>query len=673
MRNGLTIRCVLLGLCAVLLLSAWCYFNDTVVRSGMMISSLMPVVAYGGLLAFVLLLNPLLRRLRPSFAFSNSEAGAMLALFLLACGIPGWGLVQLFPMTVMMPHHDSRTNSGLKAERVLDRVPPRMLADVREDESRALDGYVTGLAEGDRHIRFLAVPWHAWRRPFLFWGPLVVSMLIAVLGLAAVFHRQWVHHEQLPYPICVFANSLLPGPDGALSPVFRRRAFWVGFTLSFGVLLNNTLCRWFPDVFIPVRLSLDFSPLMSLVPVLVRGKGGLLFTPRIFPAVIGLAYFVGSDVALSMWIGPYLYCLVAGVLAGYGIELRSGRMMALSLEPFLFAGGYLGVLIMVLYTGRRYYAGVFRRGVFLPANDPVPGYAVLGARLFLGGILLFMFQLVQVGLDWPLTLLYTGLALMIYIAVSRIIAETGAFHVGTFVYPGVMLWGLFGEAALGPETLVIMFLVSTVLLAAPGWCLMPFAVQALKLGELSGNRMSPLLLWGGAAVLLSLCVAVPATIYLQYDRGAPTVGWPRSSSRYPLENTLEIVQKLKAQDRLENAGTRRGLARLLQMAPGVPHLTAFAIALGLAVAVAFGRLRFARWPLHPVIFLFFGGYQGMLMAFSFGVGWVLKATVNKYGGAHAYQALKPAMIGLIAGDMLGEFLPMVVGVTAWLITGQPPR
>jgi hypothetical protein len=671
-KPNLTARSVLLGLLAAALLGATCYFNDCVIRAGTMVSSLMPVAAYGGLLLFVLLINPLLRRLRPRWALGGSETAIVLALFLVACGIPGWGLVQLFPMTVIMPHHDSRVTPGWKEEGVLDLVPPQMLAEVADDESRALDGYVTGLAEGDRHISLRDVPWRAWVRPFRFWGPLVASMLLAVLGLSAVFHRQWAQHEQLPYPICVFANALLPDREGRLNRTFFSRLFWCGFGFAFLLRLNNYLCFWLPDVFIPVRLSLDFSALVSLFPVVIKGKGMMLFTPQIILAVVGLAYFIGSDVSISMWIGPYLYCLIAGVFAGYGLELRSGRMMDLTLEPFIFAGGYFGVLLMVLYTGRRYYLGALRRGLWLPAHDEIPEYAVLGMRLFLAGTVLFVLQLMRLGLDWYVAILYTGIAFMIYVSVSRIIAETGAFHVGTFVYPCVMIWGLMGAGALGPRTLVTLFMVSTVLLAAPGWCLMPFAVQALKVGDLAGARLPGLVKWGTVAVLVTLLLAVPATLYWQYDRGGNTPGWPRSSSQYPLANTVAISQKLKAQDMLETSLRVHGLERLRHLAPSGPHLTAFGIALGLCLIVAFGRLHFARWPLHPVIFLFFGGHQGMLMAFSFGLGWVIKAAISKYGGANNYQACKPAMVGLIAGDMLGQFLPMLIGVLYWFVTGRPP-
>jgi len=89
---------------------------------------------------------------------------------------------------------------------------------------------------------------------------------------------------------------------------------------------------------------------------------------------------------VSMAAAPWLYCLVAGVFAAYGIELRSGKMMALTMEPFIFAGGYFGILVMVAYTGRRYYLSSFLKSIGARVTDDIPGYAVLGMRMFIGGL-----------------------------------------------------------------------------------------------------------------------------------------------------------------------------------------------------------------------------------------------------------------------------------------------
>jgi hypothetical protein len=58
------------------------------------------------------------------------------------------------------------------------------------------------------------------------------------------------------------------------------------------------------------------------------------------------------------------------------------------------------------------------------------------------------------------------------------------------------------------------------------------------------------------------------------------------------------------------------------------------------------------------------------MSGSFMIGWIIKTLVNKYGGEKMYQSLKPFMIGVIAGDMAGQFVPMLAGTVYYLVTGD---
>jgi len=47
--------------------------------------------------------------------------------------------------------------------------------------------------------------------------------------------------------------------------------------------------------------------------------------------------------------------------------------------------------------------------------------------------------------------------------------------------------------------------------------------------------------------------------------------------------------------------------------------------------------------------------------------------VNKYGGARVYQATKPFMIGILAGEMTARLVPMLVGSIVYFVTGQSPQ
>ena len=667
----MTHRSIIIGMLIVAALSLWCYFSDHVVRAGELVGNLMPAVLYGALVAVVLSAALLVHCTHAKRGLPKAELAAVLVLFLCACGIPG-RFSQCMPSSIMLPHHDVRLRPGWRQENVVDLVPRVMLPDITRDESRVLNGFVTGLAEGDRHVRIRDVPWSGWTRTLAFWAPLMILITSATFGLAAVVHRQWSRHEQLPYPIAVFAHALIADDDQNGGALFRNRLFWAGLLFVFLIELNNYACRWWPQTFIPVVLRFDFSPLAPRLPLLVRGKGMALLYPRVLFPVLGLAYFLASDICLSMTIGPWIYCLIAGVFAGYGIELRPGKEMALSIEGFLYSGGYFGILLMVLYTGRHYYRSVLRCSIGARQDDTVPGYAVWGMRLFIAGAGLATLQLIAVGLAWHLALMYVFFTVMVYVVVSRIIAETGAFIIGTFVFPGVLLWGFFGAPYLGPKAMVTTFVLSTVLCLIPGRAPMGFIVQALRLAEMTEVNLDKTVRWGLAAMLLSFSLAVPVAIYWQYDRGTPNYGWPRKAATYPFENTVEAIHKLKAQGRYEQATQARGLQRLGDLTPSAVHIAAFTAAAALAVVFGTGRLVFRRWPLHPVIFLFLGGSAAMHMAFSFFLGWLIKFSAAKYGGARLYQKLKPLMIGLIAGAMLGQFVPLVVGTVRYLVLGMAP-
>ncbi len=667
----MTRRAMIIGLLGVIFVSAVCYFFDEVIRQGLFISSLMPVAVYGSLVLFVIVVQPFLCRLGSRIRFSGPELSVIVCFLLLACGIPGLGLIQYLPPAVMLPHHDVRQRPGWASENVVEIAPPQMLADIQGNESRALDGYVTGLSVGDRRISLFEVPWSAWTRTLAFWLPLLLSATIAMLALAAVFHTQWSRHEQLPYPITTFTLSILPDASGR--PAFLRQAlFWIGCLFVFLIHLNNYLIRWLPDLLIPIRTTFDCSALSPLFPVLSQGAGSGLFFLNIWWPVLGLAYFLRTDVTFTLTVTPFIYCAIFGTFAMYGVPFRCGRMLGPSLEQSIYAGGYFAILVMLLYTGRHYYQNVLRRSVGLASHDAIEPHAVWGMRVFLVCTALFIAQLVLVGLDWQLAIVYTLLVYMVHVVISRMNAETGGFIIGTYVYPCVMIWAFCGTAALGPRTLLTMFLVSTVLVSGPGWAPMPFFTQALKLGDTCGLNLARLAKWGVAIILLATLVAVPCNIYWQYDRGAPREGWPRATAWYSFENMVEVKQKLRAHDQLETADALRGWDRAAYVSPDRRQVLAFFIAMGIALALAFARLRFTWWPLHPMAFVFLGGFPSFYTWFTFLLAWLLKVGVTKYGGARLYERLKPLMIGIIAGSVLGNLLPMVVGSAYYFIAGRPP-
>ena len=666
----MTWRAVLAGLLAGAFICAFCYFNDAVMHQTMFVGSIMPLSVYGGLILFVLLINPFLRR----WAFSAGELTVALAVTLVMCGIPGAGLLRSGTAALMLPWHWERSNPGWRAEGIVETAPRQMLASPGNQED-ALNGFVRGLGNGRGLPSLRAVPWRDWARTLSFWLPLALLLWIGLIGLALVVHRQWSEHEHLRYPLAAFSNALLPEPGQRWATVFGDRLFWIAAGIVFLIHFNNYLAVWFPDFLVTFPTKIDMTSLLALSPTYAAGGGYSLLLPTLYFTVLGFAYFLASDVSLAMGIGPYVNPFLIGALTSYGLSIQWSGVNTPNVQNFMNFGAYLGLLLAIIYTGRHYYSQVFRRAILIPTAETHASEAVWGARVFLICAGLFIVNLICVGLDWPLAILYTGLIFMLFLVVGRLVAETGAFLVQAYWYPCVTIWGIFGARALGVKSVLIMLLLSSVLVIDPREAMMPFLVNAFKMLDLRRQKLGRTATWCAVALVVGLGVGVPATLAFQYDRGVDRSDAFAMSvaSQRPFDKAIEVRQRLTAQGSLDAAEATKGWKRFAQISPKVPCLIGFAGGFVMVLAFAAIRLRWAKWPLHPVLFLVWNTWAGRDMAASFLAGWAVKVAVTHYGGAWWYQRLKPLMFGLIAGELLGGLLPMAVGFVYWLKTGLPPK
>ncbi|MBU0677553.1 MAG: hypothetical protein KJ626_05495 [Verrucomicrobia bacterium] len=671
----MSLRAVILGLLGAAFVCSYTYFNDWIMRQTMFVGNLMPISVYGLLVIFLALGYPLLRRIRQGMALRPSELAVVVCMVLASCAIPGSNLLRLFTPSIMMPNRFEHTEPGWQKQGVMDLVPEGMLVDPSPDEERILSGFTRGLSEADDHIAFSEVPWSAWIRPMLFWIPLLLSLWIAMLGLATVVHRQWSDHEHLPYPIATFTKSLFPKADGSKSPIFSNRMFWIALGFVFAIHSYNYLNLWFPNYLLGrIPLGVDWSSLAELSDTFAKGGGkAFLGFYTLYFTVIAVAYFLPSEVSLSLGIGPFLWVFFTGTLATYGIGQTGWQgnwPFGISLSSMLNLGAYFALLGVIIYTGRHYYSSVFKRAAGFRTAQHVEPSAVGGARVFLFGIVFFtVFAAVFAGLDWPLALLFSLGCVAVYLVMSRLLAETGLFFIVTFGTPATLLWAIMGAKSLGPQMMLILFMFCIVMFYDPREALMPYITNGLKLADEFKVNLGKLSIAIAAALVVGLAVGIPVVLYFQYDKGIDVSSWQIQQAKVPFNEVINAMQRLDAQGQLEEAGSVTGLKRFVQAAPNGQAMLTFAIGAGLVIVFSGMRLRFTKWPLHPVLFLVWGTYAGDCFAQSFILGWIIKTGITKYGGASIYQKLKPLMFGLIAGEMLGGVVPMIVSLIYFLVTG----
>ena len=159
----------------------------------------------------------------------------------------------------------------------------------------------------------------------LVWLPMVFLVAGCSICLSLIVHKQWSKHEILSYPIAEFTASLVEREEGrALPLVFRNRAFWVGFLIFYLIRVNNGLCVWFPDYLIPVRLGWDMRPFGTMFPSIFKVQwGGELLRFNLFPLVVAFAFFLSTEVSLTLSLTQVAYVIFAIPLVTRGVNMST--------------------------------------------------------------------------------------------------------------------------------------------------------------------------------------------------------------------------------------------------------------------------------------------------------------------------------------------------------------
>jgi hypothetical protein len=648
-------------------IAAFGYFNDWIMNQAYVAGDLIPVSVYGLLVLGVLVLNPLMR-LAGRRHFKASEWCVIASLMLAACVIPGPGLMWNFSNTLIMPHHAAEEFQGWQAE-LLDYVPEVMLADVSQNREKVLKGFMEGLGRRREFVNPAQVPWDAWTKTLSFWLLLLALSFVAGICLVLVVHHQWAHRERLRYPVADFASQLVRGAgDHALPGIFRSRRFWIGFSIAAGVLLMNGYANW-NNKFITIPMGVDLSPLGKIWPVLWRSwPARALLTPTFYFAAIGFAYFLSLEVSFSLGISHAVFAVVFVMLSTSTSLDFKGDYLAGGLRNFALFGAYLGVAIMIFYSGRRLYLAVLSRALFVPGGRHAERSAVWACRIALLAALGMVLLLVAaVRLNWMLAVLYVLLTGLMFLVMTRINCETGLFFIQPTWHAVGVLLGLFGAAALGGNMLIILGLLSVAMTIDPRVCLMPLAANALRFSESEGVRPGRLSVWLAAAVVLALVIGVPATLYIQYGHGGASYGWANTAANYPFRMLQRNLEDIRA-----GPETWQGFD-LSEIRLDEEFLWPVAVGAALAVGCSWLRLKFTWWPLHPVIFLVWGTLSTACFAASFFLGWLIKFLICKFGGSKSYERNKPFFVGLVAGEFIAGIFWMIVGLAYYALHGYPGR
>jgi hypothetical protein len=509
-----------------------------------------------------------------------------------------------------------------------------------------------------------AVPWDAWLGPLLVWGVLVAGIYLMVVCAALIVRYQWVENERLAFPLASVYVSLIETPERGkmLNTLFRSRGFWLAAGVVF-VLHGFNAMHQYVQKWPAIPLGYDLNAIFSDAPWVYMEW--TVKRATLFFCIIGFTYFLSSQVAFSLWFFFLLINAVAKMVAGARqFELTGGM-----LRDQLF-GALIPFVLAILWVGRAHWMMVLRQ-MFRGQRDDEPigryvPYALAGWGLVLAmGIIVGW--LVTAGTTVIGALVIVLMIAMLYLALARIVCETGLIFVQ--IPLGLSRPFIFASAAM-PDLISVKTTPQTFLLAnmMHGMftndireSLPAFATTAVKVADdtaygrpgVTWRSAFPFALVIGLALVFGYVVSGASMLYTEYTFGAMID--KQGSTPINSYGVTHIISQVTdpSTDYFSGTGTKETHSLL-------GHFTFGA---GVTTFLSAMRLRYAAWPFHPVGFLLATSYPMAMIWFSIFLGWLLKVTIVRFGGASLYRSARPVFIGMIIGEVGAAAFWLFVSLT----------
>jgi len=632
---------------------------------------LLPVIVLV-LMALIAAVGWLMGLLKRSWRFSFQELTVMTLMLLTACSICGRGFMEMFPGTLATPAHWNQHKVGWQESQLLDKLPDCLLPAEGEYDPIVTQGFTGVIEHEGKWLPLSKVPYEAWATPSAVWLTLVALIGISMLCMCLVVHRQWADHERLRYPIATVAATLLQ-PSRMNPPLYKSKLFWLATISVLLIHTVNGLHAWFPES-IRIELTMRFFSLAQIYPDIWKQPAAWMWLrPTLYFTVIGMAYFIASDVSLSIGLTMTVRLAIGlfSVAVG-GTTLYANYFYGGPAGWFRF-GAYVAFTGMILYTGRRYYMEVLRAALGSKRRESAKPAAIWAMRIGFLSASALVVGLTWVGLDWTLALVFVVLMGIIFLVTTRITAETGMFFVqAAWVPMGIML-ALFGGKAIGTEAMLIIGLATTILCYDPAQALSLYFINGLRLCDFAKIKTGRAATISASVFLPGIVLAVAVGLWASYNWKMPDYGWLYDYVPKNIFNTVEReMSTVRVMGDLRESDALSAMGRVLTSQPKSGALLAMGVGIAALWLVARLRLRHTWWPLHPILFLMIDTWPAICLSASFFLGWAIKTPIVKLGGQRAYDAGKPFMIGLIVGELLGVAIFMVVGHIYYLTTGLDP-
>ncbi len=585
------------------------------------------------LLAALIGVNALVRRVFPRLALSPPELLTVYIMLALSSAIAGHDMIEV--LTPILAHAHYEVSVRPESTWATDILPhiPRWLS---VSDERALKEFYIGTG-----TFYTAHNLRAWIGPVFWWTGLLGTLCFMMLCINTLLRRQWTESERLSYPLVALPLEMV----SPRTQLFRTRLFWWGVIVAASLELWNGLAFLYPSMpLLPLKRHGAMQDLNTFITVPPWNAIG--WTPiALYPFGIALGILLPVDLLFSAWFFAWVWRAerVFGSMFGYS-EIPG--------YPYVEAqtfGAYIGLAVFALWVSRSHFIaiwrGLFNRRVDLnDANEPLPyRWAAFGLALGSVGVFAFCYACgMSPGIIVIFFLIYFGLA----VAITRMRAELGPpahdLHMGgpDSIIPAVTQSNQIGRADMAMFSMFYGF--NRAYRSHP----MPIQLEGYKIAERVNGRYRPLFWAMLVAVVLGALFAFWAMLDLNYRFGAAQkIGPPNVNLIFGSEPWNRMNGWIKSPS-----------------APQQQFNTRVAIGVGFFLTLLLNalRLRVNWFPFHPVGYAVSGSWALSLLWLPLLIAWAIKLLLLRYGGLRAYRQALPFFLGIILGEcVIGSLWPLI--------------
>jgi len=553
-----------------------------------------------------------------SLALNRAELVLVYIMLLVVSALCTMGMSQqLLPALTAFFYYASPENSW--AEKLLPVFPRHsLLVDDGNENQAFFEG--TGSPPD--------IPYGAWVEPLLWWAVFLLSLYVVMVCIAVILRRQWMERERLAYPVTQVGIALITGEeeDKLVNGLFRQRLLWVGAAIPLVFGSFKALHQYFPAV-----------PTSELHWGVKFMGHGLDLDLRF--AMVGFSYFINTQVATGLWIFHLLSKVEHRLLFLTGMQPEQNFVYSVrdhSLLAYQGGGALLCMVLVGLWTGREHlrnvFAKAFGRAPDVDDSDEIMSYRQAVAGL-LGGTAVMVGWLWLMGTPLWVAGVFVGVALLLFVGVTRVVAEAGVPAVRSpLIAPDLVVQGL-GSQLVGASGVFSLSM-------AYVWCadirifVMAVVANGLKLVEEMDQRSKRCIFWGIAlALVIGAVGSCWMVLRLVYEHGGINLDpWRfKDGPKWIYEMAVRTMEPTSVY------WTGWGF---------------FAAGAAVMFLLSWARQHILWWPLHPLGFPIGSNLLMNKIWFSVFIAWTIKSLMLRYAGPATYRRTQAFFLGLIMGEAL---------------------